>query len=267
MIGYSTALFQILVVWCCQFRISTAYSYELKAHVTFRNENYDYEYNSDLIVGVFTNYGKQGTEKSKGRVILADETYGCQGSNTTLQGASGAFIVVLPLSECNDYLRSKKAEKDKAVGVVFYYTSNTKKDWSSEGDDLSIPVAVIGVSDEALGHITGRVVPVYSAVTIEGRLYPVVPQQRTFYFIVTAFCILILLSCLWFFTSYFKRCKYSWRNRRRQVMHVFIVQVCLCISFCFQIPYFIYTCFSCTINDPRYIQGLHVSFTPGTPDM
>lgn len=41
---------------------------------------------------------------------------------------------------------------------------------------------------------------------------------QTFYFVVFAFCILMLLSCSWLLLSYFRRCHYRWRLRRNQVL-------------------------------------------------
>ena len=208
----------LLVLWSWLIRASLAYSYELRAHVTFTTDANDYT--ADLLVGSFAGYGQASTQREKGRLVVADETYGCSQSNATLPPVvtSSSFIVVLPLSGCSDYLQAKKAEQDNAAGVVFYYTSESSRDsTSSGGDRLAIPVAVIEVGKEILGHVNGQTSPQYTAVAIEGMHYAVFQQSRTFYFIVTAFCILILLSCLWFFTSYFRRCRYSLRNRRRQV--------------------------------------------------
>lgn len=41
---------------------------------------------------------------------------------------------------------------------------------------------------------------------------------QTFYFVVFAFCILMLLSCSWLLLSYFRRCHYRWKLRRNQVL-------------------------------------------------
>lgn len=209
----------LLVLWLWQVRACLSYTYELKPQVTFSGHRQGGE--KELVVGSFAGYGREIVGETEGKVVLADITYGCQGSNATLsrhQGR-GVFIVVLELSGCDDYLQAKKAKQDGASGVVLYYTSGSSKSgWSSGGDEqLSIPVAVVELWDGILDHLTGQQTPPYTDVAIEGRHFAVAPQQRTFYFIVTAFCILILLSCLWFFTSYFRRCRYSLRNRRRQV--------------------------------------------------
>ena len=243
-------------LWCWQVRLSQCYTYELRAHVTLRDEDYE---NEHLLVGDFTEYGKKSTEKTKGRLVSVDATYGCQGSNSTLEGASGAFIAILPLSDCNDYLQAKKAEQERAIGVVFYYTSDKDKEWSSGEEDLSIPVAVIKVDVDAVGRITGRDAPAYYSVEVEGQLYPVVPQQRTFYFIVTAICILILLSCLWFFTSYFRRCRYSFRNQRRQVSSIVL---CWDLQLEFAAGITQTKCGLFIVNVNQYhLLGLHSSFT------
>lgn len=213
---------ELLVVWGWLIHISLSYSNELKAHVTFITDTPDY--NGELVVGSFASYSATSNERRRGKLVLPRETYGCLGSNATLPeiGSSRFFIVVLPLSECNDYLQAIQAEQDNAAGVVFYYTSDSSRDFATtDSVTLTIPVAVVEVNGDLLDSITGQI---YTDVAIEGMDYSVFQQSRTFYFIVTAFCILILLSCLWFFTSYFRRCRQSLRNRRRQVWLCMYVQ-------------------------------------------
>ena len=211
-----------VLLWSWLVRVALGYSYELRAHVTFIKDTNDY--NSVLIVGQFADYGKERTERRRGRLVVPDETYGCPGTNATLPPVTttSLFIVVLPLSECNDYTQAQTAELDGASGVVFYYTPDSAKDGTSQVRDTSlvIPVAVVDVGDVAdfVASLSGQSSAPYNGVAIEGVQYAVFRQSRTFYFIVTAFCILILLSCLWFFTSYFRRCRYTVRNRRRQVL-------------------------------------------------
>lgn len=225
---------EILVLWSWLIHISLGYSYELKAHVTFTSDTADY---GNPVVGSFASYGEASTDRRRGELVLPSETYGCLESNATLPRISSgsSFIVVLPLSEdtyseCNDYIQANQAYQDNAAGVVFYYTSDSSRDSATAGGAiLAIPVAVVKVDDDLLAYITGQKSPRYTNVAIEGVNYTVFQQSRTFYFIVTAFCILILLSCLWFFTSYFRRCRHSVRNRRRQVwpMHVCTSSTCV----------------------------------------
>lgn len=205
---------ELLVLLGSLIHASLGYSYELRAHVTFDTTSGN---SGEILVGWFAGYGDASTDTYRGTLVLPGETYGCPESNTTLPIPSGSFIVVLPLSECNDYLQAKKAQEENAAGVVFYYTSDSTNTVTSESDTLTIPVAIIEVEANLLEHITGQESPRYTSVVIEGVHYAVFRQSRTFYFIVTAFCILILLSCLWFFTSYFRRCRHTLRSRRRQV--------------------------------------------------
>ena len=209
----------LLVLWSWQTRAIFGYTYELRPQVTFSGRGADPE----LVVGSFAGYGLESAQKWEGSLVLPDSTYGCPDSNTSLLFSHGGepFVVVLPLKvECDDYQQAERAGEDGAAAVVFYYTADSEKDWWTSGsgeNHLVIPVAVVEIWDEILDRLSGRESPPYTRVSIEGRHYAVPPRQRTFYFIVTAFCILILLSCLWFFTSYFRRCRYSVRNRRRQV--------------------------------------------------
>lgn len=221
---------EVLVLWGWLIHISLGYSYELKAHVTFTSDTADY---GQPLVGSFASYGEASTDRRRGKLVLPSETYGCSESNATLPRISsgGSFIVVLPLSECNDYFQARRAYRDNAAGVVFYYTSDSSRDSTTSGNGivLAIPVAVVKVDNDLLDYITGQKSPQYTDVAIEGVNYTVFQQSRTFYFIVTAFCILILLSCLWFFTSYFRRCRHSVRNRRRQVWPMHVCTSCTCV--------------------------------------
>lgn len=203
-------------MWCWLVRGSLCYSYELRPHVTFAIDKSDA---GDLLVGHFASYGRSGTEPVRGAFVLADETYGCPQSNSSLPTLlpSGDFIVVIPLSSCSDFLQAKKAEEDGTSGVVFYYKSDSGKTSLEEQDrGVGVPVAIVEPNEGVLSHIDGEETQ-YTRVSIEGMTYAVFHQSRTFYFIITAFCVLILLSCLWFFTSYARRCKHTLRNRRRQV--------------------------------------------------
>jgi hypothetical protein len=223
MVGSSKSA--LLVLWLWHARVSLGYTYELRPQVTFSGGSGSGAV-SQLVVGSFAGYGEVSPQKWKGNLLAPDPTYGCPDSNVTLSsgGALGS-IVVLPLSECSDYLQAERAAQDRATGVVFY-TSDSDKDWWTSGEGtVSIPVAVVELWDEVLDHLPSGESPAYTQVSIEGKHYAVPPQQRTFYFIVTAFCILILLSCLWFFTSYFRRCRYTMRNRRRQVRSYCLVHV------------------------------------------
>ena len=218
MIGFLRSV--LLVLWSWQLRATSGYTYELRPQVTFSGRGADPE----LVVGSFAGYGLVSAQTWEGSPALPDATYGCPGSNATLPSSDTRepFLVILPLSaECSDYEQAERAVSDGALGVVFYYTSDSEKDWWTEPEEgyerLAVPVAVVELWDEVLARLNGNLTPSYTRVIIEGRHYAIPPRQRTFYFIVTAFCILILLSCLWFFTSYFRRCRYSVRNRRRQV--------------------------------------------------
>lgn len=216
----------ILLMWCWLVRGSLCYSYELRPHVTFSTDSSD---SGDVVVGHFASYGQSGTEPVRGAFVLADETYGCQ-SNSSLPTPlpKGDFIVVISLSSCSDYLQAKKAEEDGTSGVVFYYTSDSvKKSLEKEARRVRVPVVIVELNDDDLAHIDGEDKQ-YTHVTIVGMTYAVFQQSRTFYFIITAFCVLILLSCLWFFTSYARRCKHTLRNRRRQVGASVRSPLCVC---------------------------------------
>lgn len=204
----------IFVALCWLFTGSLSYSYELKPLVSFGVSRDDFR--SGTLMGSFASYGASITDRVEGSLVLAGEM--CEGSNVTLPVRTTGFIVVLQLSSCSDYLQAARARLNGASGVVFYRGSQSKEYLENDGDFelLPIPVVLITPSDEILDHITGTTQPQYTHVAIEGIHYAVLQQKRTFLFIVTAFCILILLSCVWFCSSYFKRCRLRLRDRRRQ---------------------------------------------------
>ena len=204
-----------LCFWLIEGSLS---SYQLRPRVTFTHVATDSE---DVLNGKFAGYAESSSAVVAGTMVVADETYGCPQSNATLRPPRTHFdfIVVIPLSSCDDYLQAKTAEEDGASGVVFYYKSDSvKTSLEDSGRELGIIVALVVPNDLVLLHIEGNDKQRYASVSIQGVPFDsVVPQSRTFYFIVTAFCVLILLSCLWFFTNYARRCRRSVRNRRRQV--------------------------------------------------
>ena len=202
---------------CCWLIEDSLCSYQLRPRVTFTDGAADSE---DVLNGKFAGYAESSTAVVAGTMVVLDETYGCPESNATLRPPPTRFdfIVVIPLSSCDDYLQARRAEGDGASGVVFYYKSDFyKTSLEGSGSELDIMVALVAPNDLVLSHIEGSDKR-YASVTIQGvPVHSLVPQSRTFYFIVTAFCVLILLSCLWFFTNYARRCRHSIRNRRRQV--------------------------------------------------
>lgn len=213
-------VFHTTLIVAIVFRLFTgtlSYSYELKSVVSFGTSGDDFPSESE--VGSFASYASSVTDTIKGSLVLADDTYGCDGSNATIPVPAISFIVLLRLSACSDYLQAAKAQEEGASGVVFYYNPDSKSNLESDSSFrlLSQPVAVIALDDDTLDHVTGKTEPQYTYVSIGGVHYAVFQQRRTFLFIVTAFCILIVLSCVWFCTSYVKKCRVRLRDRRRQV--------------------------------------------------
>ena len=127
------------------------------------------------------------------------------------------FVAFLPLSaECgNDHDMVLRLEKWDPLAVVFYTTSSTLVLGSYR--QITKPVVVlIRLTPEELLYLSELLPPSNSTVTISTTAYREYPTSQTFYFVVFAFSVLVLLSLTWFTVTYIRRCHdYCTRNRSR----------------------------------------------------
>lgn len=143
--------------------------------------------------------------------------------NYTLPARNSGFVVMLPYrgggEPCLEYEKAETARNRwGASGVIFRYGPNDPRDGSlADRPDRSLRLTGITIVTMELtlypALLNRQNLP---TVSITAHYHPFQTSQ-TFYFIVFAFCILMILSCLWFVMSYIKRCHYSVQRRRRRV--------------------------------------------------
>lgn len=161
--------------------------------------------------------------------VIDDPNVGCPGYplsdlNITLP-SSGIFVVMLPYVgsgvPCSEFIKAKTARNEwGADGIIFRYDPGSPSEGrlrdrpthSQMLSGITIVTMELALRPSLLNpKENGR--PLVSIVAH----YHQFQTSQTFYFIVFAFCILMLLSCLWFVMSYIKRCHYNVQRRRRRV--------------------------------------------------
>ena len=165
-------------------------------------------------------------------IVVQDESFGCfsntsANNNITLPSKDTYFVVMLPYlaagSPCTDYHKAVTAKEVwGAFGVIFYYTQDYVLNSQGRRPDNALTITGISITkvvlsvDEATALLSAYSSGFKLSVSVKAHLQQFQTTQ-TFYFIIFAFCILMLLSCLWFVMSYVKRCHYSLKRRRRRV--------------------------------------------------
>lgn len=197
-------------------RVEASYYYELLAHVTLSGGGLD----ETTIVGDFASYSNNNENIIReGHLALADgTTLGCMRGNATLSLQPGQSIVFLGLTEdCDDYGLARNL-RQVAAGVVFYYTPSSRRKslGPRPSDEPALNgVAIIELDEGYVAVLKSLINPEQVSVTLEGIYHQYFQTSRTFYFVVFAFCILMILSCLWFGLSYLRRCRYNISRQRR----------------------------------------------------
>ena len=198
-----------------------------------------------IIDGDYTSFGNSRDLLEKWLYLNEDTSFGCRkndANETTILSYSPNSVLLLPdsSSPCSVHEKTKYAQEMYRVsGIIYYRTSmsDTSRNASatttgelrtaaSRGDrrrqtqSSSVPTVVrLILTSEQLAEFrsklsTGSTLQVTIEADIEQRGFR---TTQTFYFVVFAFCILMMLSCSWLLLSYFKRCHYRWRLRRNQV--------------------------------------------------
>lgn len=216
-------------------RAEASYYYEIVPYVTLSSSRGDFE---RKFVGSYASYAS--ADDAYGRLLRAPaELLECEGrqqatdstSNSTLVSYSGS-ILLLELTECSDYFQASVVDyRLNADGLIFYYLltddgsggedkRRVSLGYRPEGSNVlqQFAVVLVGLTPAQLLELES-VTANSSDVTV--RIEPGQRQNaqtsHTFYFVVFAFAILMLLSCLWFVTSYLRRCRGTVRDRRRMV--------------------------------------------------
>ncbi len=180
------------------------------------------------IVGEYVDYGRNKISVNKDRFVLVpDAEFGCiTNPNTSAiiskaASVKGRFVLAIPLGnkKCSDYKKAKAGEEAGASGILFYYlpdSSSSSRRFSNH-DPLSIPVVSIELPEDTLNEILEQQEHNVGVATMMGYCCPSLQTSQTFYFVVFTFCILTVLSCLWFLLSYIRRCRLRAQRRRRRV--------------------------------------------------
>ena len=185
------------------------------------------------VVGEYVfNYASRRDIDRADLYIIEDAFFGCDSdasaSNYSLPGKDSYFVVMVPFlgnrSPCSEYHKAATASKAfGAAGIIYYYTPDDPQGGRLPNRPTNSPF-LQRFSATKIELVSRKLAALLSEAEKEGGMRVTVstyshPLQttQTFYFIVFAFCILMLLSCLWFVMSYIKRCHYSIRRRQRRV--------------------------------------------------
>jgi hypothetical protein len=187
------------------------------------------------IQGSYISYGPN-TDFAKLLSVVDDPFFGCstETNETDVPAYPTQSTFLLPdsshctISEKSSYLYSTY----EARAVILYRLSDEASDEENrqrrQTTQRSPSQSSSGPTVIRLNMLTKQVTRLVARQSDGGRLQVIVEAQlmqrgfrttQTFYFVVFAFCILMLLSCSWLLLSYFRRCHYRWKLRRNQVCH------------------------------------------------
>ena len=160
--------------------------------------------------GQLASFSNKSVSSVSGRLYEPDSLFGCVGLdayNSTNRTPKRPFIVFLPLlTNCNPYVQSHYAEQIGAVGVLFYSTK-TSNSLTIYHTSLSVVVSLVTLTDGEVTSLKQLLNWNETNITLDIRetTYSL-HTSHTFYFVVFAFSVLILLSITWFIVTYFRRC-------------------------------------------------------------
>lgn len=189
------------------------------------------------VQGDYVSYGPN-TDFSKILYVIDDPFFGCVGANdTAIPSFPSQSAFLLPeSSHCSNTEKSSFLSRTyEARGVVLYRLSDSSDEEDRERRQTAQrPNSSRGPTVVKVSVLTEQIAQLVSKQSAGSRIQVIVEAQliqrgfrttQTFYFVVFAFCILMLLSCSWLLLSYFKRCHYRWRLRRNQVYTIGIVSL------------------------------------------
>lgn len=163
--------------------------------------------------------------------VIEDDNFGCPDYNNSYSNftfpRNKPVVLMLPYlgtdSPCHEFFKAFTARHEYgASGLIFRYDRSdtqggqlvNRPSGNSKLDDITVVTMQLGYIPGLVYRPGSVFIPRVSIIAH----YHQFQTSQTFYFIVFAFCILMLLSCLWFVMSYIKRCHYNVQRRRRRVM-------------------------------------------------
>lgn len=186
------------------YTTSTYYSYVVISDETYRFSE----------SGQIASYSNVSLSEVRGRLYDAGEYFNCimiesRNANSTLSVPSRPpppFIALIPLTECEHYTQVQYAQDIGAVGVLFYSSLSSSR-LTGYHSTVSIVVASVVIKDHELESLR-RVLDLNNTmITIQTKNKTTnYRTSQTFYFVVFAFSVLVLLSLTWFIITYVRRC-------------------------------------------------------------
>ena len=193
------------------------------ASVTFSDESSTYSRN-----GQVAGYSNLTSTAARGSFFAPGEIYNSLSCvqerkrspiypplNITLPKAP--FILVLRLGDCDHYYQARFAQDLGASGVLFYAPQSKSSFTSYLATSLDIVVAFIKVSDTTMSRYK-TLLSSNATVTLRVRsVTSSIHASQTFYFVVFAFSVLVLLSLAWFSITYVRRCHQHFSRKYQRV--------------------------------------------------
>ena len=181
---------------------------------THRYQEYDSQLASYTNDSVFSFTGKL-YEPPNGLLTCSEH------SNITDKLPDQPFIMFVPLptssTKCNAYKKAQKAEELGATGIVFYYQRRSSQ-LELTRSSLKVVVTLVVLTEDELSLLKKE--GNWTDTTIKIEIEDVsnyAGNQHTFYFVVFAFTVLVILSLTWFIITYTKRCHDYVTSKRRRV--------------------------------------------------
>ena len=142
-------------------------------------------------------------------------------SNITYKLPDQPFIVFVPLptssTKCNAYKKAQKAEELGATGIVFY-SQRESSQLKLTRSSLKVVVTLVVLTEDEISLLKKEGNWTNTTIKIEiDEESSYVGNQHTFYFVVFAFTVLVILSLTWFIITYTKRCHDFITSKRRRV--------------------------------------------------
>lgn len=186
------------------YTTSTYYS-----HVIISDETYTFSED-----GQIASYSNVSLSKVRGRLYDAGKYFNCiiiesRNANSTSTVPSpppAPFIALLPLTDCEHYTQVQYAQDMGAAGVLFYSSSSSSR-LTGYHSTVSIVVASVVMQDHELDSLRRVLNLNNTLITIQTKNKTATYRtSQTFYFVVFAFSVLVLLSLTWFIITYVRRC-------------------------------------------------------------
>lgn len=187
----------------------------------------DVQHRFPINYGQVAAYSNTSTTYFRGKLYEPpDDLFSCsKNSNLTAAKVPNVpFMVFLPLSDC-PHTQARIAEELGAVGIVFHSSKSTSLD--SYHSSLKVLVSVVTLTTHELSSLRGILNFSNTYITVTIKQSSTVPSNsHTFYFVVFAFTVLVVLSLAWFFITYARRCYDHYATRRRRVSVIIHVSHC-----------------------------------------